>query len=50
MRGILGQYIIVVPKYDAVIVRLGHHRLDNVNHHPKELPIYISESLKMLGE
>ena len=48
MRGILGQYIIVVPKYDAVIVRLGHHRLDNVNHHPAELSIYLSESLKIL--
>ncbi len=48
MRGILGQYIIVVPKYDAVIVRLGHHRLDNLNHHPAELPIYLSESLKIL--
>lgn len=49
MRGILGQYVIVVPKYDAVIVRLGHRRLDNVNHHPAELPIYLKESLKMLG-
>lgn len=49
MRGILGQYIIVVPSYDAVIVRLGEQRLDNVNHHPAELPIYLRESLKMLG-
>lgn len=49
MRGILGQYIIVVPSYDAVIVRLGQQRLDNVNHHPAELPIYLRESLKMLG-
>ncbi len=49
MRGILGQYIIVVPSYDAVIVRLGEQRLDNINHHPAELPIYLRESLKMLG-
>jgi CubicO group peptidase (beta-lactamase class C family) len=48
MRGILGQYIIVVPSYDAVIVRLGHQRLETVNNHPAELPIYLSESLKML--
>ena len=48
MRGILGQYIIVVPSYDAVIVRLGHQRLNTVNNHPAELPIYLSESLKML--
>tara|TARA_R110001592_G_scaffold219477_1_gene473732 strand:- start:118846 stop:119994 length:1149 start_codon:yes stop_codon:yes gene_type:complete len=49
MRGILGQYIMVVPAYDAVIVRLGHHRLNIVNHHPAELPIYLNESLKMLS-
>jgi CubicO group peptidase (beta-lactamase class C family) len=48
MRGILGQYIIVIPSHNAVMVRLGHHRLDNINHHPAELPIYLSESLKLL--
>lgn len=48
MRGILGQYVIVVPARNAVIVRLGHHRLQTVDHHPAELGIYLSESLKLL--
>ena len=48
MHGILGQFIIVIPSYNAVIVRLGHHRFEKENHHPLELPIYISESLKLL--
>jgi len=49
MRGILGQYIIVIPQHDAVIVRLGHRRLNSINNAPAELPIYLRESLKILG-
>jgi len=26
MRGILGQYVIVIPEDDLIIVRLGHQR------------------------
>ncbi len=37
-RGILGQYIIVIPSKNVVIVRLGHKRSDNfVNGAPKEV-------------
>ena len=38
MRGILGQYVIVIPEKDIVIVRLGRHRLPKPegNAHPQD--------------
>jgi len=41
-RGILGQYIITIPDYDMVIVRLGKRRgkKDEFNH-PKDLYLYL---------
>lgn len=49
MRGILGQYIMVVPDHDLVIVRLGHHRLDVRNSHPKDAYVYLKEGLRLFG-
>jgi CubicO group peptidase (beta-lactamase class C family) len=41
-RGILGQYIIVIPSKNIVMVRLGHKRSDNfVNGAPKEVDALI---------
>ncbi|MBF8963460.1 serine hydrolase [Pontibacter sp. FD36] len=36
-RGILGQYIIVLPEKELVIVRLGKKRGERINHHPAEV-------------
>lgn len=36
-RGILGQYIIVIPEKDVVIVRLGKMRGEREGHHPSEV-------------
>ncbi|EJF10351.1 serine hydrolase [Pontibacter sp. BAB1700] len=36
-RGILGQYIIVIPEKELVIVRLGKKRGERINHHPAEV-------------
>jgi CubicO group peptidase (beta-lactamase class C family) len=45
-RGILGQYIIVIPDKNMVIVRLGHKRdKEKQNDHPKDLFIYIDRAL-----
>ncbi|MDB5273473.1 MAG: beta-lactamase [Chitinophagaceae bacterium] len=35
-RGILGQYIIVIPEQQLVIVRLGHKRGEKIGKHPRE--------------
>jgi CubicO group peptidase (beta-lactamase class C family) len=35
-RGILGQYIIVIPEQQLVIVRLGHKRGEKIGKHPLE--------------
>lgn len=50
MRGFLGQFVIVVPNYDLIIVRLGRKNLrnkENPDLPTKPFEIYISE---VLGE
>ena len=47
-RGILGQYVIVIPEKNMVVVRLGHKRdKDKVGDHPKDLFVYIDKALEM---
>jgi CubicO group peptidase (beta-lactamase class C family) len=41
-RGIQGQYIVAIPAWDAVVVRLGHKRDPNVGAEvPKDLFVYL---------
>ena len=48
-RGILGQYIFVIPEYEAVVVRLGHLRSEKYkDHHPKDVFIYLDAAFDML--
>lgn len=48
-RGIKGQYIFVIPSFDAVVVRLGHKRSDEyLDHHPKDVYIYLDAAFDML--
>lgn len=59
-RGILGQYIISIPKLDVVIVRTGHERGDKFenltgaevykNNHPEDLFLYLSIMKDLIGE
>lgn len=48
MRGIKGQYVIVIPEYDLIIVRLGHKRdvIDEERPHPRDFYVYVEEVLK----
>jgi len=47
-RGILGQYIIVIPEYDLVVVRLGHVRLGNDDNHSLDFKVIVREVLGMM--
>ncbi|WP_430934436.1 serine hydrolase domain-containing protein [Saccharicrinis sp. 156] len=50
-RGIYGQYIIVLRKENAIVVRLGHKRNnDKIDHHPAEIFSYVSTAKRMLSE
>ena len=51
-RGILGQYIFILPEYNAVVVRLGHERGDKKqgDHHPQDVYVYLDAALGILGQ
>jgi CubicO group peptidase (beta-lactamase class C family) len=50
-RGILGQYVIVVPDQDMVIVRLGKKRLPNDSDDmPLDVKYYLDAALAMYGK
>lgn len=47
-RGILGQYIIVDPSKNLIIVRLGKKRAkEKANNHPTDFILYVNETRKM---
>jgi CubicO group peptidase (beta-lactamase class C family) len=45
-RGILGQYVIVIPAKKLVVVRMGHKRIDPIDRHPEDFLIIVREILK----
>jgi len=50
LRGLYGQYVIIVPEYDMIIVRLGNkegEEKDSKNR-PKDIEFYINETLKLV--
>lgn len=50
-RGIFGQYIYVVPEYDAVIVRLGHKRSRNYqSNHPEDAFTWLKAGLEIVRQ
>jgi CubicO group peptidase (beta-lactamase class C family) len=50
-RGILGQYIFIIPSLNAVVVRLGTDRSKQyINHAPKDVYSYLDAALGLLGE
>jgi len=50
MQGHLGQYVIVIPEDDLIIVRLGHLRDERADgdFHRNDFYVYIDETYKML--
>ena len=48
MRGILGQYVFVIPDKIMVVVRLGHKRsTEKINDHPKDVYLFLDAALAM---
>ncbi|MBK9479483.1 MAG: serine hydrolase [Bacteroidetes bacterium] len=48
MRGILGQYVFVIPDKNMVVVRLGHKRsTEKINDHPKDVYLFLDAALAM---
>jgi hypothetical protein len=52
MRGHLGQYVIVIPEDDLIIVRLGHHDIKSTkgSPHSDDFFVYLEETYKMLQQ
>jgi CubicO group peptidase (beta-lactamase class C family) len=52
MRGHLGQYVIVQPDDNVIIVRLGHKKSpdNNANTFSDDISLYIDEAYKMLNQ
>lgn len=52
MRGHLGQYVIVEPEDNVIIVRLGHSKgnTDTIGAFTDDISVYIKEAYKMLGK
>lgn len=51
MRGHLGQFVIVIPEDDIIIVRLGHIKglQTTTDPHSNDFYIYVDEAYKMMG-
>lgn len=51
MRGILGQYVFVIPEKNAVVVRLGHKRSDTrtAQNYPDDIPTWLDAALEILN-
>lgn len=52
MRGHLGQYVIVIPEDDLIIVRLGNQHIRSTvgSPHSDDFFVYIDEAYRMLGQ
>ena len=51
MRGILGQYVIVVPEDDMIVVRMGHKRKKGIGRpHPEDVYRYLDMALRIIAE
>jgi CubicO group peptidase (beta-lactamase class C family) len=51
MRGIVGQYLFVIPDEHAIIVRFGtKHGIGRIGHHPADAFLYLREALRIIDQ
>ena len=52
MRGHLGQFVIVIPEDELIIVRLGHlkGKQTETDPHSNDLYVYVEEAYEMLKQ
>lgn len=50
MRGILGQYVFILPELNAVVVRLGHKRSETRTgqHYPDDIDTWLGAAIEMI--
>ena len=51
MRGLLGQYIFVIPEKNAVVVRLGHQKstdYSNAQHYPADIDLWLNAAYNIM--
>jgi len=51
MRGLLGQYVFAIPALNAVVVRLGDRRAEEMNaewNYPKDIDVWLDAAFEML--
>lgn len=50
MRGILGQYVFIIPELNAVVVRLGHKRSETrtEQHYPDDIDTWLGAAVEMI--
>ncbi|NYI49120.1 serine hydrolase domain-containing protein [Macellibacteroides fermentans] len=52
MRGMLGQYVFVIPDKRAIVVRLGHKRGENYTsqHYPDDIDVWLKAASDLLNQ
>lgn len=53
LRGILGQYVFIIPQHNAIVVRLGKQRAKEYTgdqHYPKDINIWLGCAIKLLNQ